>query len=84
MIVKTILRQKIPVDRIHYRDAQSYFAILLDNNNRKTLCRLYLNGNKKYLVVLDEDKKEIRYEIPSLDNIFNYSDELFEVLKRYN
>lgn len=84
MIVKTILRQKIPVDRIHYRDAQSYFAIMLDNNNRKTLCRLYLNGNKKYLVVLDEDKKEIRYEIPTLDNIFNYSDELFEVLKRYN
>src|SRR5690606_32316753 len=32
MIVKTILRQKVSVERIHYRDAQSYFAILLDNN----------------------------------------------------
>jgi hypothetical protein len=44
MIVKTILRQKISATRITHRDAQSYFAILLDDNNRKTICRLYLNG----------------------------------------
>lgn len=37
MIVKTILRQKIELKRIAYRDAQSYFAILLDDNNRKTI-----------------------------------------------
>ena len=49
MIVKTILRQKINAIRVSYRDAQSYFAILLDDNNRKTICRLYLNGTKKYI-----------------------------------
>jgi hypothetical protein len=60
MIVKTILRQKINSTRISYRDAQSYFAILLDDNNRKTICRLYLNGSKKYFVTLDEQKKEVK------------------------
>ena len=44
LIVKTILRQKINANRITHRDAQSYFAILLDDNNRKTICRLYLTG----------------------------------------
>ena len=39
MIVKTILRQKIPARRVTYRDAQSYFAIFLDDNNRKAVCQ---------------------------------------------
>lgn len=84
MIVKTILRQKIPASRIAYRDAQSYFAILLDDNNRKTICRLYFNGAKKYFVTLGEQRKEIRNEINSLDDLFNYSDVLFKVLESYD
>ncbi|RYX82186.1 restriction endonuclease [bacterium] len=63
MIVKTIIRQKTKIDRIAYRDAQSYFAVLLDDNNRKPICRLYLNGSKKFLGVFDEQKKETKNEI---------------------
>lgn len=84
MIIKSILRQKIDLKRIAYRDAQSYFAILLDDNNRKTICRLYLNGVKKYFVVLDENKKEIKTEIQSLDDIFGFSEKLFEVIDSYD
>lgn len=84
MIVKTILRQKVNISRIHYRDAQSYFAILLDDNNRKTICRLYLNGIKKYLVILDEQKKEVKYEISTLDDIFTYSETLLKVVESYD
>jgi hypothetical protein len=84
MIVKTILRQKIPAKRIAYRDALSYFAVLLDDNNRKTICRLYFNGVKKYFVTLDEQRKEVRNEITSLDDIFNYSDALFKAVEWYD
>jgi hypothetical protein len=84
MIIKTILRQKIDIKRITYRDAQSYFAILLDDNNRKTICRLYLNGNKKYFAVLDENKKEVKTEIQTLDDIFTFSDKLFEIVENYD
>jgi len=83
MIVKTILRQRIGVSRITYRDAQSYFAILLDDNNRKTICRLYLNGSKKYFVVLDEQKKEVRTEISTLDDIYSFSDSLHNIINNY-
>lgn len=82
LIVKTILRRKIDASRIAYRDAQSYFAILLDDNNRKTICRLYLNSSRKFLAVLDENKKESRIEIFSLDDIFNYSDLLIGIIDR--
>jgi predicted type IV restriction endonuclease len=84
MIVKTILRQKIPLKRIAYRDAQSYFAILLDDNNRKTICRLYLEGNKKYLATLDAERKELRQELASLDDIFKYADVLIQVVEDYD
>lgn len=83
MIVKTILRQKVSVNRIAYRDALSYFAILLDDNNRKTLCRLYFNGTKKYMVTLNEQRKEIRHDLTSLDDIFNYAEALLKVLENY-
>lgn len=81
MIVKTILRQKIDAKRVFYRDAQSYFAILLDDNNRKTICRLYFNTSKKYIAIIDENKKEIKTELSSLDDIFNFSDKLLQVIE---
>jgi hypothetical protein len=64
-----------------HRDALSYFAILLDNNNRKTICRLNL-GTKKYLVVLDDNKKEIKHEINSLDEIYDHAELLKSVVER--
>lgn len=84
MIVKTILRQKISSKRVVYRDAQSYFAILLDDNNRKTICRLYLNSNKKYFAFIDEQKKEVKNEIASLDDIFNFADTLHKIVATYD
>lgn len=84
MIVKTILRQKINATRITHRDAQSYFAILLDDNNRKTICRLYLNGSKKFFVTLDDQKKEVKNEISTLDDIFKYSEQLLIIVDNYD
>ncbi len=83
MIVKTILRQKTPVARVTYRDAQSYFAVFLDDNNRKAVCRLYLNGGRKYIGTFDENKKEIKNEIGNLDEIFNYSELLLKTIEAY-
>ncbi len=84
MIIKTILRQKISATRVTYRDAQSYFAILLDDNNRKTICRLYLSGAKKFFVTLDDQKKEVKNEISSLDDIFKHSETLFKIVDNYD
>ncbi len=85
MIVKSILRQKVDIKRIVYRDAQSYFSIILDDNNRKPICRLYMhNGIKKYFVTFDESKKEVKTEIKSLDDIFTFSELLFSIVAGYD
>lgn len=82
MIIKSILRQKISIDRIFYRDAQSYFTVILDNTNRKLICRLYLD-KRKFISFIGEDKKENKIEINSLDDIFNFSDELLKMAENY-
>jgi hypothetical protein len=83
-IVRSILRTKVAVQRITYRDAQSYFAIFLDDNNRKPICRIYLNNpNKKYIATFDADKKEVKAEIKTLDDIYNQSSELEKTVGYY-
>lgn len=82
-ILKSILRQVVDHKRITYRDALSYFAVLLDDNNRRTICRLYFNGVRKFIAIFDENKKEIKYEIQNLDEIFSYSDKLKDVISRH-
>lgn len=85
MIIKSICRQKVAISRICYRDAQSYFAILLDDNNRKPICRFYLNSlSKKYIAFIDTDKKETKYEITTLDDIFSYADQLLSAVERWD
>ncbi|QDK81155.1 restriction endonuclease [Spirosoma sp. KCTC 42546] len=82
-IVRAILRPVISPERIVHRDAQSYFAILLDDNNRKPLCRLNFNGQKKFITLFDEAKKEVRQEINSLNDIFDHSEALLSTLATY-
>ncbi len=82
-IVRSILRPHIEARRIGHRDAQTYFAILLDDNNRKSICRLHFNSAKKYIGFVGIDKKETRFEIQSLDDIYQYQEQLIEALKSY-
>lgn len=83
-IVRSILRQKLSANRITYRDALSYFAIFLDDNNRRPICRLYLNNlTKKYIGTFTADKKEVKYEIQSIDDIYSYTNELETIVDTY-
>lgn len=81
-IVKSILRTKLDSTRICYRDFQNFFSVLLDDSIRQTICRLWFNGNKKYLGLFDENKKETKFEINKLDDIYNYSEQLIKVAER--
>jgi predicted type IV restriction endonuclease len=82
-IVKGIIRQVIDSTRVFYRDAQNYFTIIIDDNNRKPICRLYFNSAKKYIAVIDEKKNETKFEITTLDDIFKYNEQLIATAKSY-
>ena len=74
-IIKAILNGYIDISRVTYRDNASYFNILLDDNIRKTLCRLYFNRTQKYIAFL-EDNKEIKTPINSINEIFKFHQQI--------
>lgn len=84
LIIRAMLRKYIDINRVAQRDTQSYFGILLDDNNRKPICRLYFNGGKKYIATFDENKKETKNLIESLDDLYKYEEQLVTVIKFYD
>jgi len=82
-IIRSIVRTKVDVNRIIARDTQSYFGILLDDNNRKPICRLHLNGSKKYIGLFDQNKKEEKILLNNLDEIYLQTERLLETVLMY-
>lgn len=83
-IVKAIVREVVDPNRIVHRDTKSYMGVLLDDNNRKPICRLRFNWSQNYLGVFDADKNETRHELESLNDIYRFADQLKETALRYN
>lgn len=82
-IIKSIIRKVIEPQRITFRDTQSYLGILIDDNNRKPICRLHFNRSQLYIGMFDGEKKETRHPITSLNDIYNFTDLLRDAAKQY-
>ncbi len=82
-IIQAICRQKVDVSRIAYRDAQTYFSVLLDDNNRKPICRMYFNTGTKYVATIDENKKDVKHPIESLDDLFQFTEDYYNTIDMY-
>ena len=83
-IVKAILRENVDPARIAARDVKTYFGILLDDNNRKPLCRLHFNTFQKYVGFFDGgDKQEERVPIDRIDDLYKFGPRLKATLKVY-
>lgn len=82
MIVRAILRKTVQVNRVIMRDVQSYCGILLDDNNRKPICRLHFNGSKKFITLFDVEGGE-RVDIVSLDDLYGMASRIRAAVQKY-
>ena len=83
-IVRAILRNVVDSNRVTMRDTKSYCGILLDDNNRKPICRLYFNTSKKYFSTFDENKKEQKSQITDLSKIYDFAEDLRKKIEYYD
>ncbi len=67
--MQAILRKRISAERVVMRDAKSYCAMLLDDNNRKPICRFWLEGKAWYIGLFDREKNVERVPISTLEEI---------------
>lgn len=82
-IIKVMLKDIVPVNKITSKDTQSYFGVLYDNNTWKWICRLMLEGNKKYLCIPDENKNPQYYMLEDINDLFNYAEQIKNSVKRF-
>lgn len=69
-IVQAIASRFVDPKRIVIRDSKSYCAILLDDNNRKTLARLWFNSPTTRYFGTFVGKDETKHLVPELTNIY--------------
>ena len=80
-IVKSILSEYTNPTNLYYKDTFSYFGILYENKVTKWICRVYLKENVRFIIIPNENKEEIRYEIDSVTDIYKFKDKLISRLK---
>ena len=79
--IKSIVREVVDVHRVTMRDAKSYCAINLDDNNRRPVCRLHFNRTQKYIGLINNERNEERIAIESIDDIYKMSSKLVNRVK---
>jgi hypothetical protein len=81
-IVMAIAAQVVKPERVAIRDHKSYCSVLLDDNNRKQLCRFWFDGVQKFVGLFDAAKEETRHPIKSITDIYSLSEQLKETVTR--
>ena len=83
-IIQAIVAQDVDPNRIYYRDAKSYCAILFDDNNRKAVCRLRFNNTDRLRVgLIKEDKSEDVRDLDRVTDLYSFADQIREAARRY-
>ena len=82
--VKSILNGIVDVKRVFFRDAKSYSSVLLDDTNRKPICRFRFDGKQKYLGLFDDERAESRTPITDVDDIYQHVQAIQATAHRYD
>ena len=81
-IIRAVLRMVCSPEQVVMRDAKSYCAVLFDDNNRKPICRLYFNSQKKRVGLFDDEREEV-IPLQNIDELFQLTDRLVATAKKY-
>jgi hypothetical protein len=83
MIVRAIAAEVAPVSRVVMRDAQSYCAVLFDDNNRKPIIRLHFNGKQKFITTFEAGKDGTRHDLVTVEDLFTHRERVTTVVRSY-
>lgn len=81
-IIQAIGAELLDPERIVIRDAKSYCAILLDNNNRRPICRLHF-GKTKMSITIFTPENESRFDIEKVIHTYQHRTLIQNAIKQY-
>ncbi len=81
-IIKAISAEVISPERVFLRNGKRYCAILLDDSNRKTICRLHFKTSNSYIGIF-RDKKEEKVKIENLSEMYTQAGVIKSTISSY-
>jgi predicted type IV restriction endonuclease len=81
-IIQAIGAELIDSERIAIRDAKSYCAILLDNNNRRPICRFYFSKTRMSVTVFTPEN-ESRLDIAKVSHLYKHKLLIQDAIRQY-
>ncbi len=75
-ITKAIVHGVIEPERVTLRDQKTVCLILLGDSRRQWIVRLYFNNSRYRLGLRDDEGQERRVELESLNEMYNYADDI--------
>ncbi len=83
-IVKSLLYPDVAPDRLVFKDLESYCTILLDNNVRKWICRLKLEGVKKSILFpANAGGVEVTVPLQSASDLYGLREQFVQAAKKH-
>lgn len=82
-VVKSILREIVDPKRLAHRRMKTCLAVLLDDNQQRPICKLFLTGKQRSLALYDAEKQREKVPIEDLNDIYKYSDRLRAMCSTY-
>ena len=89
-IIRSILSEMVDPERVTIRDRKYYCGVLLDDNQKKILCRMRFNSNNKKIGFFDSQegkesggRKEDKMPIENLTDIYTHAERLKNTVKYY-
>lgn len=84
-IVRAIVADVLPPERVTYRDHLHYFSVLVDDKIGQPLCQLHFNREKRLKVRFQTNGRwdEERISISKVEDIYKYASRLRETAERY-
>jgi predicted type IV restriction endonuclease len=81
-IIQAIGAEIIDSERIVMRDAKSYCAILLDDNNRRPICRFHF-GKTRMSVTIFTPENEARLDIEKAGHLYKHKSLIQDAIRQY-
>jgi len=82
-IVRAIAAEVTSIQNIVYRDTESYFGILFQDNNRKPICRINFDKKQKQIMIPDKEKVFTKYNVIDINDIYKYKQQILDAIKLY-
>jgi hypothetical protein len=81
-IIKSIIRKIIDPKNITFIDKETYFAVIIENDLERWICKLYMKNKMEIGLPYDNEVGEITYNFESIDDLYDIENEIIDIAKK--